>query len=293
MSAQPKVYLITGCSSGVGYSLAKAAIAAGHKVIATSRNPSKTPDKVAEITSLGGLWAALDVSSPTLETQFEETILPLTNGKIDVVINNAGIATGSVLEDLSIDAARSVFETNLWGIVRLSKLLVPLMRAQGGGSIVNISSATAILPMPVIALYAASKAALDAFTIGLAAEVKPFNIRLLIATPAGIRTPFVENSGAASGITPLRSEYKGSEAEALFNSMQDPKLLNLKIDPERMAKVVVQAIDGTGPFEGKGKDFIRIPLGEDTLGMLQARIGEMSAAVQNFSDVAKSVDLEI
>lgn len=293
MSPQPKVYLITGCSSGVGYSLTKAAIAAGHKVIATSRNPSKTPDKVAEITSLGGLWAALDVSSPTLETQFQETILPLTNGKIDVVINNAGIATGSVLEDMSIDAARGVFETNLWGIIRLTKLLIPLMRAQGGGSIVNISSATALLPMPVIAVYAASKAAVDAFTIGLAAEVKPFNIRLLIATPAGIRTPFVENSGAAGGNAPLRSEYKGSEAEAMVNSMQDPKPVSFKIDPERMAKVVVQAIDGTGPFEGKGRDFIRLPLGEDTLGMLQARIGEMSAAVQNFSDVAKSVDLEV
>lgn len=293
MSPQPKVYLITGCSSGVGYSLAKAAIAAGHKVIATSRNPSKTPDKVAEITSLGGLWAALDVSSPSLETQFQETILPLTNGKIDVAINNAGIATGSVLEDMSIDAARSVFETNLWGIIRLSKLLIPLMRAQGGGSIVNISSSTAVLPMPVIAVYAASKAALDAFTIGLAAEVKPFNIRLLIATPAGIRTPFVENSAAASGITPLRSEYRGSEAEAMVNSMQDPNPGSFKIDPERMAEVVVQAIDGTGPFEGKGKDFIRLPLGEDTLGMLQGRIGEMSAAVRNFSDVAKSVDFEI
>lgn len=291
MSAQPKVYLITGCSSGVGYSLAKAVIAAGHKVIATSRNPSKTPDKVAEITSLGGLWAALDVSSPTLETQFQETIPPLTNGKIDVVINNAGIATGSVLEDLSIDAARGVFETNLWGIIRLTKLLIPLMRAQGGGSIVNISSATALLPMPIIAVYAASKAAVDAFTIGLAAEVKPFNIRLLIATPAGIRTPFVDNSVAAGGMTSINPEYKGSEVEALMNSVQDPKLY--KIDPERMAKVVVQAIDGTGPFEGKGKDFIRIPLGEDTLGMLQGRIEEMSAAVQNFSDVAKSVDLEI
>lgn len=291
MSTQSKVYLITGCSSGLGYSLAKAAIAAGHKVIATSRNPSKTPDKVAEITSLGGLWAAFDVSSPSLETQFQETILPLANGKLDVVINNAAIATGSVFEDLEIDVAKGVFETNVWGIMRLSKLLVPLMRAQGGGTIVNISSTTAVFPMPTIATYAASKAAVDAFTIALAAEVKPFNIRLLIATPAGIRTPFAHNSVAAGGVKPLRSEYKGSESEALMNMVQDPKLL--KIDPERAAKVVVQAVDGTGPFEGKGKDFLRVPLGEDALGMLQGRIDELGAALQNFSDVAKSVDFEV
>lgn len=290
MSTQAKVYLITGCSSGLGYSLAKAAIAAGHKVIATSRNPSKTPDKVAEITSLGGLWAALDVSSPSLESQFQEKVLPLVNGKINVVINNAGIATGSIFEDMDMNAARGIFETNVWGIMRLSKLLVPLMRAQGGGCIVNISSTTAVLPMPTIAAYAASKAAVDAFTIALAAEVKHFNIRLLIATPAGIRTPFVDNSVPAGGVPPLRPEYKGSEVEALMNMVQDPK--TYKIDPERAAKVIVQAVDGTGPFEGRGSDFIRVPLGEDALGMLQGRVGELSAAVQNFSDVAKSVDSE-
>lgn len=291
MSTQPKVYLITGCSSGLGYSLAKAAITAGHKVIATSRNPAKTPDKVAEITSLGGQWAMLDVSSPSLETQFQETILPLANGKIDAVINNAAISAGSVFEDLSFDTARSIFETNVWGIMRLSKLLIPVMRAQGGGTIVNISSSSSIYPMGTIAVYAASKAAVDAFTIALASEVKPFNIRVLIATPAGIRTPMLENSIAADRVMSPRSEhYKGSEAEALLNMVQDPKFL--KIDPERAAKVVVQAVDGTGPFEGKGKDFVRVPLGGDTLGMLQGRVGELSAAVQNFSDVAKSVDFE-
>lgn len=290
MSTQSKVYLITGCSSGLGYSLAKAAIAAGHKVIATSRNPSKTPDKVAEITSLGGLWAALDVASPSLEAQFQDTILPLTNGKIDVVINNAAIATGTVFEDLGIDVARGVFDTNVWGIMRLSKLLVPLMRAQGGGSIVNISSTTAVFPMPTIAVYAASKAAVDAFTIALAAEVKHFNIRMLIATPAGIRTPFVDNSAAAGGNIPLRPEYKGSEVEAVLSMVEDPK--TFKIDPELAAKVIVQAVDGTGPFEGKAKDFLRVPLGEDALGMLQGRIDELGTAVQNFADVAKSVDFK-
>lgn len=290
MSTQPKVYLITGCSSGLGYSLAKAAIAAGHKVIATSRNLSKTPDKVAEITSLGGLWVALDVSSSSLESQIQDTILPLTNGKIDVVINNAAIGTGSVLEDVDIDAARGIFETNVWGIVRLSKLLVPLMRAQGGGSIVNISSTTAVYPMPTISVYSATKAAVDAFTIALAAEVAPFNIRLLIATPAGIRTPFVDKV-AAEGIPPLRPEYKGTEVEAVVNMIQDPA--GFKIDPDRAAEVVVQAVDGTGPFEGKGKDFLRIPLGEDALRMLQVRAEELSTAVHNFSDVAKGVEFQI
>lgn len=289
MPRQPKIYLITGCSSGLGYSLARAAIAAGHKVIATSRNPSKTPEKVAEITSLGGIWAALDVSSPSLERQFQDAILPLANGKIDVVINNAAIAGWSVFEDVDLDAARGLFETNVWGIVRLSKLLVPLMRAQGGGSIVNISSSTAVSPMPTISVYSATKAAVDAFTIALAAEVASFNIRLLIATPAGIRTPFVDKA-VADGAPTLRQEYKGTEVETMLNTYQDST--NLKVDPDRAAEVVVQAVDGTGPFEGKGKDFLRIPLGEDALRMLKWRTEELTAAAQNFSDVAKGVEFE-
>lgn len=287
MPAQPKVYLITGCSSGLGYSLAKSAIAAGHKVIATSRNPSKTPEKVAEIASLGGAWGTLDVSSPSLETQFQETILPLANGKIDVVINNAAVGSTSIFEDHEIDAARGVFETNVWGVMRLTKLLVPLMRAQGGGSIINISSVVSVFPMPTISVYSATKAAVDAFTISLAAEVAPFNIRVLIATPAGIRTPFSVNA-KAHGTLSLRPEYKGTEVEAMVESVHDPAVL--KIDPDRMAEVIVEAVDGTGRFEGKPKDFLRIPFGEDTLRMLQARAGEMSAAVENFSDVAKGVE---
>lgn len=290
MSTHPKVYLITGCSSGLGYSLAKAAIAAGHKVIATSRNPSKTPDKVAEITSLGGIWATLDVSSPSLESQFQDTILPLVHGKIDVLINNAGIASGSIFEDFEIDLARAIFETNVWGIMRLSKLLVPLMRAQGGGTIVNISSTTAVYPMPTIAVYSASKGAVDAFSAALAAEVAHLNIRVLIATPAGIRTPFVDNSITASKDASLRPEYKDTALESMLAMVHDPK--TYKIDPDRAATVIVQAVGGTGPFEGKGSEFLRIPLGEDTLGMLQGRIGELNTAVQNFSDVAKSVDFE-
>ncbi|KAG8157701.1 hypothetical protein KVR01_012363 [Diaporthe batatas] len=288
MPTQPKVFLITGCSSGLGYSLAKAAIAAGHKVIATSRNPSKTPEKVAEITSLGGLWAALDVSSPSLETQFQETILPLAKGKIDAVINNAAIGLTGVVEDIEIDAARGVFETNVWGIIRLSKLLVPLMRAQGGGSIVNISSTTGVLPIPNVSVYSATKAAVDAFTLALAAEVAPFNIRVLITTPAGIRTPFADNSAAHSSSS-LRSEYRGTEVEAMVKMVEDPAAF--KIDPDRMSEVVVHAVDGTGPFEGKPKDFIRVPFGDDALRMIKVRVDELNAAMENFSGMAQGVDV--
>ncbi|KAK7745830.1 hypothetical protein SLS53_002547 [Cytospora paraplurivora] len=288
MSSHPKlVYLITGCSSGLGYALARAALAAGHTVIATSRNPSKTPDKQAEVYSLGGRWATVDVSSPSLEAQFRETILPL-GGKIDVLINNAGIGRITIIEDAQLDIARDVFETNFWGLVRLTKLAVAAMRAQGGGTIVNVGSANSLSPTPLTSIYSASKAAVDGFTAALAAEVAPFNIRVLLVTPGGIRTPFIENGVTGSGGTSLREDYRGTQAEFVLGGMLEPA--NFHIDPDKAAKAVILAVDGTGPFEGTGKGYVRLPLGGEALTALEGRIEELRGALDGFVDVAKSVD---
>ncbi|KUI71903.1 hypothetical protein VM1G_07511 [Cytospora mali] len=295
MSSQPrKVYLITGCSSGLGNALARTALAAGHTVIATSRRP---PNNLVEIQSLGDIkWATLDVSSPHLEIQFTETILPLAGGKIDVLINNAGIANAAVIEDADLDSARDVFETNFWGVMRLTKLAVGLMRKQdqgqgSGGTIVNISSSSSLAPMPLISVYSASKAAVDGFTTALAAELAPFNIRVLLVTPGGIRTSFIENNAAASGgaVASLKAEYEGTPAEFVLRHLQEPE--NFKVDPERAAGMIVQAVDGTGPFEGNGKEFLRLPLGGETMGVLEGKIAEFRGAMEGFSDIARSVDL--
>ncbi|ROW15581.1 hypothetical protein VPNG_02165 [Cytospora leucostoma] len=288
MASPPKlVYLITGCSSGLGYTLAKAALTAGHTVIATSRNPSKTPDKLAEVESLGGRWATLDVSSPSLEAQFRETILPV-GGKIDVLINNAGIGRIAIVEDIQLDVARDVFETNFWGLVRLTKLAVAAMRAQGGGTIVNVGSETSLSPKPLTSIYSASKGAVDGFTVALAAEVAPFNIRVLLVTPGGIRTPFVENGATGGGGTSLREEYRGTPAEFVLGVMLEPA--NFHVDPHKAAEVIIHAVDGTGPFERTGRGFVRLPLGGETLAGLESRIGELRGALDGFGDVAKSVD---
>ncbi|KAF3763901.1 NAD(P)-binding protein, partial [Cryphonectria parasitica EP155] len=286
-----KVYLITGCSSGLGYEIAITALKAGHKVIATSRNPSKTPDKVQQITNLGGQWAALNVSSPTLEAQFHNTILPLLpNGRLDTLINNAGIAVGSVVEDIHMDAARDILETNFWGTMRLSRLAVPIMRAKGGGgNIVNISSSNALLPLPMLSIYAASKSAIDSFSLSLAGEVAQFGIRVMVVSPAGMRTSFVQNGEDQSQAgKDLREEYKGTSVEAVMHAITD--LGNFKVDPVRAAAVIVAAIDGTGVFEGVPKDFFRLPIGAQSIDALEMRIGELKGCLEGLSAVANSVD---
>lgn len=288
MSTSPKITLITGCSSGLGYSLALASLKAGHKVIATSRNPDKTPDKVAQITSLGGQWAALDVASPSLEAQFKENILPLfPDGKIDVLINNAGIGDGSVVEDIDLEAARTVFETNFWGILRLTKLVVPIMRVQGSGHIVNISSTSSMVPLPMLSVYSASKAAVDILTVTLAAEVAPFGIRAFTVNPAGISTPFIENSAKGNTGDLLKAEYKGTTADFVLPMLFDPK--NFSIDPDKAAELIVAAVDVTGPFKEKGTEFLKLPLGSGGVDALLTTMAGLKGTAEAFSEVAKSV----
>lgn len=291
MASQPKIYLITGCSSGLGYSLALAALKAGHKVIATSRNPARTPNKIQEITTLGGQWATLDVASPSLEAQLTNNILPLCpDGKIDVLINNAGIADASVVEDLDLERSRAVFETNFWGLLRLTRVLVPIMRTRGTGTIVNISSTNAVAPFPLLSVYSASKAAVDMFTIALQGEVAPFGVRVLLVTPSGIRTPFNEKNAKGDERDMLKTEYKGTPTEYVLGQMVDPN--NFKIDPGKAASTIVAAVDGSGVFEGKENDFLRLPLGADSLGLMEGRITELKGCAERFPVVAKSVDLE-
>lgn len=292
--ASPKTYLITGCSSGLGYTLAIAALKAGHKVIATARNPAKSPAQVQEITNLGGNWATLDVASPELESQFNHIVATfLPTGKLDVLINNAGFANGAVIEHLDMEASRSVFETNFWGLVRLTQLALPALKAQGGGaSIVNVSSTSALFPVPVTSIYSASKAAVDAFTFSLAMEVAHFGIKVLLVTPAGMRTPFIQKGSASSDDTkPLIPEdYLGSQVEMIAKMVLDPA--HYVIDPVKAAETIVQAVDATGAFEKAPTDFVRLPLGGKSLEALAARSGELKSTAEAWSDVAKGVDLD-
>lgn len=281
-----RVYLITGCASGLGLALAHAALQAGHKVIATSRKPHKTPGIVEEITSKGGYWATLDVTSPSLETDFQANILPLLpHGKLDVLINNAGIAPAGVIENLDLQSARAAFETNFWGVLSLSRLVIPIMRIQGGGDIINISSTNAIAPFPLLSVYSASKAAVDALTTALAGEVAMFGIRVLLVTPAGIRTNFVDNNASGDEEEILGDAYKGTPAEAVLGHLRNKDAF--KIDPEKAAATIIDAVERTGPFVGK--KLSRLPLGADAVGALAGKAKELEECSVAFGDIAKSV----
>jgi NADP-dependent 3-hydroxy acid dehydrogenase YdfG len=153
------VWFITGCSSGFGIGLARLALHAGHKVIATSRNPPKTPSLVHEIEALGGTWLQLDVCSPELSHVLDKALS--IYGKIDVLVNNAGSSILGPVEDISDAEARSMMEVNFFAPLNIIRHVVPHMRERRSGTIINISSTAGIVAVPTAGIYAASKHALE------------------------------------------------------------------------------------------------------------------------------------
>jgi NAD(P)-dependent dehydrogenase (short-subunit alcohol dehydrogenase family) len=159
MPERPLTWLITGCSSGFGLSLARAVQAHGHTVIATSRDPSRAPDLVAEIKSKGGKWLKLDVDDPNCAQIIED--LESSGQQVDVLVNNAGFSIYACVEQFTEEEVRCQMETLYFGPFRLIRAAVPYMRKRRFGIVVNMSSGAALEGRESMGAYAPAKAALD------------------------------------------------------------------------------------------------------------------------------------
>ncbi len=182
----PKIAIVTGASSGIGEATAKRLATAGYKVYGTSRRGAQAGKQAFEI-------LALDVTSDeSVEAAVSEVIR--RDGRIDLLVNNAGFGVAPAgAEESSIDQARSIFETNFFGLVRMTRAVVPHMRRQGNGRIINIGSVLGFLPMPYGALYAATKHAVGGYSESLDHELRTRGIRVSVIEPAYTKTPFDAN----------------------------------------------------------------------------------------------------
>src|SRR5262245_44129760 len=186
-----KVVLITGASTGVGQSTARLLSHNGYKVFGTSRNPAAA----AGIPNVQML--ALDVTS---DDSVAACVKAVANdiGRIDVLVNNAAYELAGALEETSIEEAKAQFETNFFGVVRMVKAVLPFMRQQKHGQIINVSSLSSLTAIPFLGLYSASKFALEGYTEALRHEVKPFNIQVSLIEPAFLKTPMMNNRQIAA-----------------------------------------------------------------------------------------------
>src|SRR4051812_32907516 len=181
-----KVALVTGASSGIGAATAERLAQAGYTVYGTSRRGVQAGKRSFPL-------LALDVTSdPSVDEAVRDLIR--LEGRIDVLVNNAGFGVAPAgAEESSMDQARAIFDTNFFGIIRMTRAVVPQMRRQGSGRIINIGSVLGFLPMPFGALYAATKHAVEGYSESLDHELRTRGIRVSVIEPAYTKTPFDAN----------------------------------------------------------------------------------------------------
>jgi NAD(P)-dependent dehydrogenase (short-subunit alcohol dehydrogenase family) len=181
-----KIALVTGASSGIGEATAERLAKAGYKVYGTSRRTTQAGNRSFEM-------LCLDVTSDeSVEAAVDEVMR--RDGRIDLLVNNARFSVAPAgAEESSLDQARSIFETNFFGLIRMTRAIVPHMRRQGSGRIINIGSVLGFLPMPYGALYAATKHAVEGYSESLDHELRTRGIRVSVIEPAYTKTPFDAN----------------------------------------------------------------------------------------------------
>ena len=182
-----RVALVTGASSGIGEAAAQALLAAGFTAYGTGRRAIAGEERD------GVVFLPLDVTDDQSAAGAVREVLG-RSGRIDVLVNNAGVGVAGAAEESSIEQARALFDTNLFGAMRMSRAVLPQMREQGSGRVINLSSVLGLVPAPFGALYAASKHAIEGYSESLDHEVREYGVRVLLVEPAYTRTSFDANS---------------------------------------------------------------------------------------------------
>jgi NAD(P)-dependent dehydrogenase (short-subunit alcohol dehydrogenase family) len=234
MTTPQPVALVTGASSGIGQAAALALAAAGFQVIGTSRNTSRVTPRQ------GVTFLDLDVTSDESVATVVQQVIDRF-GRIDVLVNNAGVGSAGAAEESSVAQAQGVFDVNVFGVIRMTKAVLAHMRARGGGRIINISSVLGLVPQPYMAVYAASKHAIEGYSESLDHEVRAHGIRVLLVEPGYTNTGFEGNSVRADTPLQVYAQQRHIFDDVIAAAIKDGD------DPATVAKVVVAAATDSKP----------------------------------------------
>jgi len=241
MTSKGQVALVTGGSSGIGEATALELRKAGFEVYAVARRV----DRMAQLEQQGVHVFGMDVTDDASMVAGIGRVVR-EQGRIDVLVNNAGYGSYGAVEDVSIDEARRQFEVNLFGLARLVQLVTPHMREQGSGRIINISSIGAVFYEPFGAWYHATKFAVDGFSDSLRVELRPFGIDVVLIHPAGIVTEWNEIARTSLIERSKDGVYAGSAVKAAkaMASVDNPRMSS---GPEVVARTIVKAATARRP----------------------------------------------
>jgi NAD(P)-dependent dehydrogenase (short-subunit alcohol dehydrogenase family) len=270
-------WLITGCSTGIGREIARAALGAGRQVAVTARRTEAVQDLVDEFGD--NAWPlALDVTD---KAQIAAAVEAATArfGGIDVLVNNAGYGYLAAVEEGEDAEVRKLFDTNYFGVVDTIKAVLPGMRAQGGGHIVNISSMTGLVANPPNAYYSSTKFALEALTEALSKEVAGFGIRVTAIEPGGFRTDWAKRSMHET-TAPIEAyaEDVGVRKD-LIKQFAD----HLPGDPAKIGAAVLR-------ITGMEDPPLRLLLGADVLKAMRDKLAQLSASIDEWEPVTLDVN---
>ena len=269
-----KTWLITGAGRGMGVEFARAALAAGHNVVATGRNPDTVRSAVGAHENL--LVTALDVTDPHSAEDAAAAAIDRF-GRIDVLLNNAGSFVAGFFEELTTEQVRSQIETNLFGPMTVTRAVLPVMRRQRSGLVISISSGAGVIGSPSGSAYAASKFALEGWMESLTGEVEPFGIRTMIVEPGFFRTELLTPESTTFGELSI-DDYDEARAEsnAFWASMNGAQAG----DPAKLARALVELADSAEPP-------LRWVAGEDVVA---GRRGQGAAAARAGRRAPRAVD---
>jgi NAD(P)-dependent dehydrogenase (short-subunit alcohol dehydrogenase family) len=270
-------WLITGCSTGFGREIARAALEAGHSVAVTARNV----DVVADFADQFGdraLALPLDVTDRDQITAAVGSV-EKTFGGIDVLVNNAGYGYMAAVEEGEDAEVRKLFDTNYFGVVDTLKAVLPAMRARRSGHVINISSMTGLVANPPNAYYSSTKFALEALTEALAKEVGPLGIKVTAIEPGAFRTDWAARSMQESS-TPI-GDYDDNVGarKTLIKQFAD----HLPGDPRKVAEAVLMVA-------GLDEPPLRLLLGRDVLAAVREKIADLTASIDQWESVTKNVN---
>ncbi len=272
-----RVWMITGASRGIGARIAAAALAQGDAVVATARDAATVEKRFGAQPGL--LAVALDVTDEAQAARAVQAAIARF-GRIDVLVNNAGYGLLGAVEEASADEVRRLYETNVFGLLHVTRAVLPAMRERRSGHVINISSLGGVRSAAGFGVYCSTKFAVEGITEALHAELAPLGIHATVVEPGYFRTEFLEGQSLVTSPA-LIADYAASAGRVREAAKQIS--LNQPGDPERLAQAMLTLVDAPNPP-------LRLPMGTDTLQAIADKHAFVEGETAAWRELAASTD---
>jgi NAD(P)-dependent dehydrogenase (short-subunit alcohol dehydrogenase family) len=272
-----RVWMITGASRGLGARMAEAALANGDAVVATARDAAAVAQRFGE--NPGLLGVSLDVTDEAQAARAVEAAIARF-GRIDVLVNNAGFGLLGAVEEATADEVRKLYETNVFGLLNVTRAVLPSMRQRRSGRILNLSSLGGHQSGPGFGVYCSTKFAVEGLNQALHHELAPLGIHVTAVEPGYFRTEFLESNSLTVSPTFI-ADYEGTSGQVRIAARSIS--LNQPGDPEKLAQAVLRLVESPKPP-------MRLPLGTDTLQVIRDHVAYLERETAEWETLAASTD---